>query len=105
MINNLFEESDECAFVFNYNSQSGSLQVVAYTPCTSESSSNTLPLLYLSASQQYSHEQSDPDVVQALNQTPLPTYFVFNPKKKPYKPIAKKVKVQLMELPDKFRIK
>ena len=105
MRNDLLEESDEYAFIFEYDAQSGSLQVAAYTPCTTDDTLPSLPFLYLSASHHYTSEPRNPDIASALNHTTHSTYFVFDPKKKPYKPVAKKVRAQLTELPEKFRIK
>jgi hypothetical protein len=104
-MNDLFDESDECAFIFAYNSRTGSLQVDAYTPLLHDSSNNVLHSIYLSAHQLYPSEVTDPDVARLLNNASFPNYFVYDPKKKPYKPVSRKVRAQLAELPEKFRIK
>src|SRR5262249_45954873 len=82
-----------------------SLQVVAYTPSLSDSKPTTLAQLYLSAHTLYPDEIKNPEVAQKLHPTAHPSFFVYDPKKKPYKPVAKKVKAQLADLPDKFHIK
>jgi hypothetical protein len=67
--------------------------------------SSTLSLLYLLA-----HNNSPDDSANAsslslqVKNCIRSTLFVFDPKKKPYKPVTKKVNPQLKELPDKFRI-
>jgi len=105
----LIEDSGECAFIMTYDTQSGSLQVEAYTPNltgpSSESSPSTLSHHYLYAHRLYPFESTNSNVAQFLNSNPKSSFFVYDPKKKPYKPVAKKVKAQLAELPEKFRIK
>jgi len=101
----LFGESDERAFILTYNSRTDSLQVDAYSDKLCNSNQDTLSALYLSAHQLSSSSNADPTLAQFLNSSNLPSYFVFDPKKKPYKPVAKKVKAKLAELPEKFRIK
>lgn len=100
----MFEESDERAFIFNYDSHTDFLQVDAYTHLASDSSTDTLPALYLSAHLLYPTELTDPETANLLATSTLPSFFVYDPKKKPYKPVAKKVRAQLAELPSKFRI-
>jgi hypothetical protein len=47
----------------------------------------------------------DTDTLSAsLEQPALSQFFVYDPKKKPYKPVAKKVRPVLQQLPGKFRI-
>src|SRR5215470_9911135 len=103
-MNDLFEESEECAFIFTYDALTDSLQVDAYTENPHTHSADTLSALYLSA-HSLDPASSDPSITRLLDHSNLPSYFVYDPKKKPYKPVAKKVKAQLATLPENFRIK
>ena len=104
-MNDLLGESGERAFIFFYNARVGSLQVDAYTHNLIDADTQSLADLYLSAHQLFPSEISNPEVAQLLIQSPTSSFFVFDPKKKPYKPVARKVRAQLAELPETFRIK
>jgi hypothetical protein len=103
----LIGDQGECAFIFSYDSSTDTLQIDAYTHKLSDYTPEDLSLLYLQAYELFPPSDSSPvsTFTSTLTNPATPSYFVFDPKKRPYKPVAKKARPQLAELPDKFRIK
>src|SRR5271170_2753443 len=87
----LISDQRDCAILFEFDSRQNTLSIQAHSHIDHDSDPSTASLLYV-----MSHNVSKPTLdtstlVESLEQPPLSQFFVYDPKNKPYKPVAKKV--------------
>jgi hypothetical protein len=107
----LVERENDYVLIISLDSVNSSAFVEAYTPILS-SDSSTLSRIYLSAcdspdtlsSTLYNTIHTPADSTTSPSDHLVPYTDLFLSAKKKYKPIAKKVRLVIGELPEKFRI-
>ena len=105
-IKELIDHNDDLAIIFSFNLVNSSLYFEAYTPIPSFSPS-VLSRIYLSACDfpdSTCNTFSRQDTLSIASQDLLPFVDLFLSQKKKYKPVAKRTRPVIAELPDKFRI-